>query len=162
MASASTDWSDLKAQKQHRLQVASALKVIGANNPFNIDMSFFNKLSQFPHQHSEPHESGVKGKDERELNGYKQYLAGSLPKDAKMTEESIKFCTQARCTLASVKEGLETLERGYRRHACTVAQYHVNHSPAESSLMLEYLDKHPIDGDKIPTTDPTVTQLEIP
>ena len=151
MASASTDWSDLKAQKQHRLQVASALKVIGANNPFNIDMSFFNKLSQFPHQHSEPHESGVKGKDERELNGYRQYLGGSYPKDTNLTEESIKFCTQARCTLASVKSGLEALERGFRRHACRAAQYHISHSPAECKLMLNYLDNHSIDGDKIYT-----------
>ena len=155
MASASANWSDIKAQRQHKLQVSAALKRLGPNDPFNIDMTYFNKLSQFPHQHSEPHESGVKGKDARELNGYRQYLGGSHPKDTNLTAESIKFCTQARCTLASVQSGLESLESGYRRHACTAAQYHANHSPAECNLMLKYLDKYSVDGDKIPKTDST-------
>ena len=155
MASASADWSDIKAQRQHKLQVSSALKILGTNDPFNIDMGFFSKFSQYPHQHSEPVEAGVKGRDERELNGFRQYLGGFDPKNKDLTKESVKFCTQARCTLASVREGLETLENGYRRHACTAAQYHMSHSPAECKLMLEYLDNNPIDGDKIPKTDST-------
>ena len=97
MASASSNSSDIKAQKQHQLQVVSALKRLDPHDPFNIDMGYFNKLSQFPHQHSEPHEAGVKGRDERELNGYRQYLGGFDPKDTNLTEESIKFCTQGRC-----------------------------------------------------------------
>ena len=87
--------------------------------------------------------TGVKGKDERVLNGYRQYLGGVDPKDTNMTEESIKFCTQTRCTLDSVKSGLEALEIGFRRrpHACRASQYYTSHSPAEYKLMLKYLDK---------------------
>jgi len=153
MASSSALWTDTKAQKQHKLQVQTALRRLGPNDPFNIDMGYFSKLNQFPHQHSEPHEAGVKGKDERELNGYRQYLGGIDPKDMKMTQDSIRFCTESRCTLASVKNGLDTLELGFRRHACSAAQYHTSHSPAECKLMLKYLNNNPIDGDKIPKTD---------
>ena len=153
MASASFG-SNMKAKKQHQLQVASALNALSNNqNPFPIDMGFFSKHKKYPHQHAEPREAGVKGKDERELGGYRRYLGCQKPKDIGMTEESIKFCTEDRCTIASVEDGLNTLELGFRSHACHTAGYQNSHPPATCKLMLQYLNDNPIDGDKIPTTD---------
>ena len=154
MASSSANWSNIKTQKQHQLQLASGLTNLNANNdPFPIDVSYFHKLVKFPHQHAEPVEAGIAGKDERELSGYRQYLFGFAPNGKDITEESIKFCTQTRCTYASVKNGLETLERGYRLQACKAAQYHVKHPVSECDTMVKYLNKWSVDKDNIPKTD---------
>ena len=85
------------------------------------------------------------GKDERELSGYRQYLFGFAPNNKDVTEESIKFCTRTRCTYASVKNGLETLERTFCQQACKTSQYHINHSISEFKTMSEYLHKWSID-----------------
>ena len=156
MASSSANWSDIRNQKQHNLALAKGLRRLTApEDPFTIDTSFFHKLAKFPHQHAKPFEAGVAGRDERELKGYKQYLSDYDPlnKDNQATAESVKFCTKNRCTYTMVKNGLESLERGYRMQACKAARYHFSHSPAECATMKKYLSNNPIDKDKIPVTD---------
>ena len=148
MASSSVNWSDIKDQKQHKLALAKGLRLLAApDDPFNIDTSFFHQLAKFPHQHAKPFEAGVTGRDERELKGYQQYLSKYDPssKDNDATKESVKFCTKYRCTYTLVKNGLETLERGYRMQACIAARYHHSHSPAECKTMKNYLLDNPID-----------------
>ena len=155
MASSAANWSQIKGQKQHNLALASGLgRLTAPDNPFKIDTSFFHKLAKFPHQHAKSSETGVPGKDERELAGYKQYLPPYIPtKDGTVTAESVKFCTKERNTHALVLEGLEALERGFRMQACVAAAYHRTNPISKCNTMIKYLQENPIDGDEIPETD---------
>ena len=155
MASAAANWSLIKGQKQHHLALASGLgRLTAPDNPFKINTSFFHKLAKFPHQYAKSSETGVPGKDERELAGYKQYLPPFIPtKDGTVTAESVKFCTKTRNTRALVEEGLEALEQGFRMQACTAAAYHYHHTISKCNTMTRYLLENPIDGDSIPETD---------
>ena len=157
MASSSANWPQIKGYKQHQLALASGLgRLTAPDNPFKIDTSFFHKLAKFPHQYVKSSETGVPGKDERELKGYEQYLPPYIPnKEGTITVESVKFCTKTRNTHALVEEGLEAFERGFRMQACTAAAYHLSHPISVCNTMIRYLQDNPIDGDEIPTTDTT-------
>ena len=80
MASSSANWSKIKDQKQYQLALTSGLASLNApDDPFKIDTSFFAKLAKYPHQHANSAETGVPGKDERDLKGYEQYLPPYIP-----------------------------------------------------------------------------------
>ena len=158
MASSAANWSQIQDQKQLQLAaLTSGLTSLTApDNPFKVDTSFLAKLAKYPHQHANSAETGVPGKDQRELNGYEQYLPPYIPnKDGSVTKDSLIFCSKTRNTHALVKEGLESLERGYKMQACSSVSYHLKHSAAECQTMIRYLQDNPIDGDEIPDTDTT-------
>ena len=157
MASSSAKWSKIKDQKQYQLALTSGLANLSApDNPFKINTSFFAKLAKYPHQHATSAETGVLGKDERDLKGYEQYLPPYIPtEDGSVTAESLIICSKTRNTHALVKEGLESLEQGYKMQACSTAAYHLSNSPAMCETMIRYLQDNPVDGDEIPTNDTT-------
>ena len=145
MASSAANWSQIKGNKQHNLALASGLGQLTAPaNPFTINTSFFQKLKNFPHQDARSYETGVPGKDQRELKGYEAYIPALNPKVG-ITADSLKFCTKDKNTYALVKDGLESLEHGYRMLACITAQYHLNHEPSTCATMKRYLEENPID-----------------
>lgn len=123
MTSSSANWPDIKGQKQHKLAVAKGLRILNApNNPFKIDTSFFHKLAKFPHQHTEPFETGVAGKDERELKGYKQYLSPFVPNGKDVTKDTvIKFCTKPVVPMSWLKKDSKLSNEG---SVCRLAKPH--------------------------------------